>query len=91
LLGSGDIALALLPRPHDVAKRFLLRSRDVHGGQSASAQREGEVASVEPIGLDMHTGSTWNQGGSGDEAMLSDRAQVALQPEATRPRFVDEL
>jgi hypothetical protein len=91
LLRRGDVAFALLPGAYDVAKRFFLRSRDVHGGQGTGAQREGEVASVEPIGLDAHAGSTRDQRGRGDEALLPDRLQVALQPKTARPRFIDEL
>ena len=91
LLALGDLPLALLPGPHHVAKRLLLRTRDVHRGQRAGAQPQDEVAGIAPIGLDAVTGATRDQRGRGDQAALALASQVPMQPEAARPGFVDEL
>jgi hypothetical protein len=90
LLGSGDVALGLLPSAHDVAERFFLGTGDVHGGESAGAQRQGEIASIEPIGLDAHAGPARNQRGSSHKTLLADRAQIALEPETAGARFIHE-
>jgi hypothetical protein len=90
LLGRGDVALALLPGAHDIAKRLLLGGWNMHGGERAGTQREREIARIAPIGLDAFAGALGDQRRGGHDTVLALVAQVTLQPEATGPGFVDE-
>jgi hypothetical protein len=87
----GRFAFALLPGAYDVAERFLLGRRDVHGGERAGAKRESEITGIAAVGLDPVAGAFGDQRGRRHDAVLGLTAQVALEPEPARARLVDEL
>jgi hypothetical protein len=59
-------------------------------GEGAGAQCEGEIASVATVGLDAFAGALRDQRGRSDEAVLALGAKIALEPEATGSRLIDE-
>lgn len=91
MLCGGDVALALLPGTYDVTKRFLLGRRDVHRGERAGAQCEGEIASIAAISFDAFAGTLRYQRRRSNQAPLVLGAKVTLEPEAAGTSLVDEV
>src|SRR3990170_8623114 len=50
----------------------------------------GEVLAVAPVGLDVIAGSPRYQRGRYHQAGMSERSELAVNPESARPRFVHE-
>jgi len=71
-----------MPGAHDVAERFLLGGRDVHGRERAGPQGKSEIAGIAPVGLDALPRALRDQRRCGHDAVLAFAVQVPLQPES---------
>src|SRR3990172_315284 len=59
-------------------------------GEFARTCEGGEVLAVAPVGLDVIARSPRNQRGRYHEARMSERSELAVNPESARPRLVHE-
>src|SRR4030067_3542053 len=59
-------------------------------GEFARTCQAGEVLAVAPVGLDVIARSPRNQRGRSPQARMSERSELAVNPESARPRLVHE-
>jgi hypothetical protein len=86
--GAGGVALIGIAEPEQPSQSLLLLGGDVDGGEVAATVEPGEHDGVEPIGLAMIAGFSWDEGGCDDVAVEPVVSEYAVENEAGTGCFV---
>ena len=89
-LGRLQIPQGLFPRPTQVADRFIVDGRHIHGGEVPGAHEPGQLHGVTPVGFDPVARLFGKQRGSNHPADIVFFGQITREPIPTRAGFIDK-
>ena len=82
--------IRVIPGAHQVAYRLVAHIGYMHASELAGTRQAGEVFAVAPVGFDVIAGALRNERRRHHPAGVPERRDLAVNPEAARPRLVHE-
>jgi hypothetical protein len=89
-LRSGAVTAASLPGATPLAPGGVIDLGAGDGGEVARTPQPGQLAGIAAVGVDPLPGFVRQQGGCDHPTGMPPLAQIAIQPSAARPGFVDQ-
>jgi hypothetical protein len=89
-LRGRQITDGIFTRPAQIPNGFILNRRDIDRGEVPRAHQACQFDGVTTVGFDPISGLFGDQGGSDDPANMAFCGEIAVEPIATRPSFIDK-
>jgi hypothetical protein len=90
LLRGFEVTETIFTGATQIAHGFVIDLGDVDGGEVARTPQPGQLAGIAAVGLDPVPGLFRNQCGGDHPTVMPRLGQIAIQPIAARPGFVDK-